>query len=256
MGAVGFHGYVPLERSSGTFLFATFRKVNSYCYLYFLNMNLSEELLELLEVYFPEEIYPLDYFVPVKSQLPTEYFFPLGEGIYEKGKWKVHDHYPLMVLAEDCGEEKTYLSQLSKSTLKSENFQEIEESVTNVYWNKLLLLLGEEAMKDCFFSHAIMGLRKGHSNQTTSSFVFTEKGQSFLKTNQKFFMAQLELLEPDVIIALGINQPKFLAGCFPKQLNGFSKVDSIEKFAKVCPKGFIEIFHDEHPLRIVFILEP
>lgn len=219
-------------------------------------MNLSEELLELLQVYFPEEIYPLDYFVPVKSELPNAYFFPLGEGIYEKGKWKVHDHYPIMVLAEDCGEEKTYLSQLSKSNLTPKFSQEIGESVTSVYWNKLLLLLGEETMKDCFFSHAIMGLRKGNTNQTANSFVFTEQCHSFLKANQKFFMAQLELLEPDVIIALGINQPKFLAGCFPKQLNAFSMVDSIEKFAKVCPKGFIEIFHDEHPLRIVFILEP
>lgn len=256
MGTVGFHGYVPLERSNGTFLYAKVRKVNSYNYLYFLNMNLSEELLELLQVYFPEEKYPLDYFVPVKSQLPTAFFFPLGEGIYEKGKWKVHDHYPIMVLAEDCGEEEAYSSQLSKSSLAVKTSQEIDESETNVYWNKLLLLLGEETMKDCFFSHFIMGLRKGKSNQSAHSFLYSAEGHSFLKANEKFFMAQLEILEPDVIIALGINQPKLLARCFPKQLKALSNVDSIEKFAKVCPKGFIEIFHDEHPLRIVFILEP
>jgi hypothetical protein len=219
-------------------------------------MNLSEELIELKQVYFPEEIFPKDYFVPIKSPIPTEYFFPLGEGIYEKGKWKVHDHYPIMVVAEDCGEEEAYLSQWSKIRMSPKFTKELGERESNEYWNKLLLLLGEETMKDCFFSHFIMGLRKENSNQSAHSFLYTAEGQSFLKANEKFFMAQLELLEPDVIIALGINQPKFLAGCFPKQLKALSTVDSLEKFVNVCPKGFMEIFHDGHPLRIVFIPEP
>lgn len=212
-------------------------------------MNLSEILYESLGEMIPANAYPKEHIVPIAARLSGAAFFPLGDGLYKAGDWKKEEHFPIMVLAQDCGNEAEAAEVLN-------TVSQSEMAYGNVNWLCIQKLLGEEAMQDCFFTTAIMGLRSGETKTSGSSYAFHAKAQDFLGLNQTFFELQLEEADPDVIIALGLSVCSFLGSIFPKQLHAFSKVKTQKDLDEACPKGFVDLIRDGNPLRIVFIGNP
>jgi hypothetical protein len=212
-------------------------------------MNLSEILFERLQELILPADYPAGEIVPIEKQLRGTAFFPLGEGILEAGKWKHDEHYPMMVLAQDCGNEAR-ANEVFASTLQS------ELAYGNTTWINLEKLLGKEAMKDCFFTTAIMGLRKSGQKDDQASYAFSTKGKDFLQLNLSFFREQLENADPDVIIALGLPVVHFLSAIFTREMHAFKELKSLKALESYCPKGYIDIIRDGNPLRIVFITKP
>lgn len=212
-------------------------------------MNLSEILYENLGEMIPANTYPKEHIVPITARLGGAAFFPLGDGLYKAGDWKKEEHFPIMVLAQDCGNEAEAAEVLN-------TVSQSEMAYGNVNWLCIQKLLGEEAMQDCFFTTAIMGLRSGETKTSGASYAFHAKAQEFLGLNQSFFELQLEEADPDVIIALGLPVCNFLSLIFPKQLQAFSKVKTQKDLDELCPKGFVDLMRDGNPLRIVFIGNP
>jgi hypothetical protein len=130
------------------------------------------------------------------------------------------------------------------STLQS------ELAYGNTTWINLEKLLGKEAMKDCFFTTAIMGLRKSGQKDDQASYAFSTKGKDFLQLNLSFFREQLENADPDVIIALGLPVVHFLSAIFTREMHAFKELKSCHfKRNLVVPILEMRIIKLKHQLK-------
>ena len=160
--------------------------------------------------------YP-DTMVKVKGEIPGLAFFPGGKGTFDN-KFSLTNKN-IMVLGQDFDSEKNYETSLQNGC---------EDIARNPTWRNLIAFLNEIQVSgnNCFFTNAIMGVRKG-SNSTGKSPAFKDK--VFIKECERFFLRQIEIQKPKVIFALGKYVAEFLSST-SDELTDWSK---LKNFAEI-----------------------
>ena len=126
-------------------------------------------------------------------------FFPGGKGTFNNEN--IISDKKIMILGQDFDCKDNF--EVSKNNGK-------EDIRKNPTWRNLLILLGEAGISnnDCFFTNAILGVRKGNKG-TGKSPAF--KSPEFIAGCQQFFLHQIEVQKPEAIFVLGKFTAKFLA---------------------------------------------
>ena len=209
-------------------------------------MKLSDELFNLcLKTIssYPEEI------KPVKQRLKGSAFFPGGDGIYKEGNWNILEKYPILFVGQDYDNEFNF-----KTVLKLKTESEIDNK--NKTWLNLIKLFGEDTLGKSFFTNAIMGLRKDESKNTGKSVAFKKTNIEFLKKNCEFFKQQLNILQPEIMICLGIQVPRFIGHCFPDQATYLMKISNYKELDQCNENGIHYIKHEQREIKVIFLTHP
>lgn len=132
-------------------------------------------------------------------------FFPGGDGLYKELGPLIFPVAGIMVLGHDFHSEDGY----------KRSFKLGGERLTDPTWRNLLLLLREAQipLNDCFFTNFYVGLREG----TATTGVFPgAKDKAFVARCQSFFLKQVEVQRPKVILTLGGHVPSLIAPLAPQ----------------------------------------
>ena len=139
----------------------------------------------------------------------------------EKNKFP---HNGIMVLGQDWGNEKG----LEKAIKEKEG-----DEIKNPTWRNLFAFLDELDIKrnECFYTNAIMGVRKGDKKPIGKSPAFKDK--KFIKECQDFFLYQIELQKPKSIFVLGLRVAEFLSETSDKledwkNIKNFKSIDKLQ----------------------------
>ena len=160
--------------------------------------------------------------VAVPDQIQGTSFFPGGTGLWVPEP-RILPPMPVggvMILGHDFHNEAGY-------KWSRENEQENLRSPT---WLNLLRFLEKVPIAPgrCFFTNVYMGLRCG--NETTGTFAGS-KSLEFVARCRRFFLHQLEVQRPVLVLTLGGHVPRFLAPLAPElarwnELAGFPARDA------------------------------
>ena len=171
-----------------------------------------------------EILYPSDM-IEVRGSIKGNAFFPGGTGLLN-GEHSLEGK-SVMILGQDFDCESSY----EKSLVNGQ-----EDIKRNATWRNLLYLLDSAGIdrNDCFFTNAIMGVRKA-DKATGKSPAF--KDSAFIKQCQVFFLYQLETQRPKAILALGKYVAEFLAPTSEQltdwhRIKNFSEIDKAKSQIK------------------------
>ncbi len=164
----------------------------------------SDLLFRQMQAAFPDESYPRDL-GPVPSLMDGLSFFPAGRGLYQPNgstQTPTFPHGGVMVVGRDFGTHGAYVQANA----------ERGERESDPTWNHLLTLLDEAGCdpRSCFFSNAFMGLRKGNQARNVGD-TPAHRDKKFLAACRDFFIVQLEMMRPRVLLTLGSAVPAFVA---------------------------------------------
>lgn len=169
-------------------------------------------------------LYPSNM-MEVKGSIKGNAFFPGGTGLLN-GEHSLAGK-SVMILGQDFDCESNYKESLTNGQ------ENIERNAT---WRNLLCLLDSVGIdrNDCFFTNAIMGVRKA-DKATGKSPAFRDK--VFIKQCQEFFLRQLETQRPKAILVLGKYVAEFLASTSEQlidwhRIKSFSEIDKAESQIK------------------------
>lgn len=148
--------------------------------------------------------------VPVEGRIPGTAFFPGGRGLWQPAT-DVVPPMPVggvMVLGHDFHSEVAFRASLEQRT-------EVPDAPRNGYkmpatWIELRKLFAEAGLplENCFFTNAYMGLRKG--SQNIGRFPGASD-RGFVDRCRAFFLRQVDVQRPSVIVTLGVSVPRFIA---------------------------------------------
>jgi len=142
--------------------------------------------------------YP-DTMLKICGEIKGTAFFPGGVGTIDNSE----DLFSrkIMILGQDFDCETNFNESVKRG------FEDIKGNPT---WRNILKLLKECQIKidECFFTNAILGIRKG-SEGTGKSPAFQDL--NFIDYCRSFFIKQVELQKPRLIIVLGKYPALFLA---------------------------------------------
>ena len=98
--------------------------------------------------------YP-DSMIKVRGEIPRRAFFPGGKGTFDNSD-QISDK-SIMILGQDFDSERGFKKSLHQGE---------EDIQKNSTWRNLLIYLNEAGINPCicFFTNAIMGIRKGESS--------------------------------------------------------------------------------------------
>ena len=155
----------------------------------------------------------------VKGEIPNRAFFPGGKGTFGNGN--IISDKDIMILGQDFDCEDNF--EVSKKNGK-------EDIKKNPTWRNLLAILSEVNISpdNCFFTNAIMGVRRGDKG-TGKSPAF--RNPEFIHACQDFFLEQIELQKPKAIFVLGKFTAIFLAD-LSERLNCWKKIQNFETLDK------------------------
>lgn len=164
----------------------------------------SDMLFQRMRAAFPDESYPRDL-EAVPSLMDGLSFFPAGRGLYQPNGSTEIPTFPfegVMIVGRDFGTLDAY-----KKAKASDDHGELESDPT---WKHLLALLDAADCdpRSCFFSNAFMGLRKGKRNVGDTQ---AHRDRNFLAACRDFFVTQIEMMRPRVLLTLGSAVPAFVA---------------------------------------------
>jgi len=162
---------------------------------------------------------------PINCTLTGLGFFPGGSGNYKNED--CISTKEVMVLGQDFGTAE-YVDNLPNG----------EDEKSSATWRNLLKFLSDCEIKpeNCFYTNAIMGVRKSMiingketAKMTGKSPAFKDK--NFIEQCQKLFLKQLELQKPKVVFVLGKETAHFLSPLSSdlvqwERLGSFSDIDS------------------------------
>jgi len=137
-------------------------------------------------------------------------FFPGCSGFHDDQSNSVNK--VVMIVGQDFDTEINYCKLGDKGEVKS-----------NTTWLNLVKLLDEISIPKsiCFFTNAYMGLRKNGKNRGPSP---AKKSPCFVKECQKFFLEQLRVINPELVLILGKEPAKFVAEIFPDSFARWQKM--------------------------------
>jgi uracil-DNA glycosylase len=169
-------------------------------------------------------------------------FFPGGPGVYwDCDETKSHDIPAggIMIVGNDFGHP---LPERARQSCKGES--------GGPTWRPLLEILRSGGIDpgECFFTNAYMGLRDGGKQEGCSPGMADAE---FVARCQRFFLDQLKIQQPGLVIALGTYVPPFLAKLAPDSLKAwdgddlsrgvlFSKIDQSPIIHDVMFPGVLE----------------
>ncbi|EKD26257.1 MAG: hypothetical protein ACD_79C01298G0002 [uncultured bacterium] len=138
----------------------------------------------------------------MEGMLPGTAFFPGGQGLFIANP----EHKPefpfgkIMVLGQDFDNATGF-----RSTIQNGDYDELNTPT----WRIMLPLLKNVGinLSTCFFTNAIMGVRNAEGNIGTSP---AFNSPEFLQQCQDFFIHQLTIQKPKLVIVLGKNVARFL----------------------------------------------
>lgn len=142
--------------------------------------------------------------VEIQQHLPGLGFFPGGDGLWKAPGQRNRPSMPaggIMVLGNNFQCEANYTA-----LLKTEE----EDRQKDATWRGLLSFLTTVHINPahCFFTNAYMGLVEGEDPTRT---VRGMTDPEFLRRCRGFFLRQLAVVQPRLILALGTKVPSFLA---------------------------------------------
>ncbi len=181
----------------------------------------------------------------VCGEIKGRAFFPGGKGTFDNSN-NISDKR-IMILGQDFDCEKNFNISLVNGE---------EDIKKNPTWRNLLEFLNKElkiSSKDCFFTNAILGIRKGDKS-TGKSPAF--KNKVFIKNCQEFFMYQLEIQKPMAIFVLGKYVAEFLSA-ISAELKSWSKIKNfktIDKQNNQIKKNVV--FNKDVRTNLVLLLHP
>lgn len=167
---------------------------------------------------------------PVAGEIKGRAFFPGGKGTFDDTS--IISDKPIMVVGQDFDVEANFRKAEAAG---QENIKK------NATWRNLLALLEEVriAPQSCFFTNAIMGVRvdlppdsQNKQSNTGDSPAF--KHPDFIKECQQFFLKQLEMQRPKLVLVLGKMPARFLATMVEdlrpwKQLKTITDIDNADQ---------------------------
>jgi len=140
----------------------------------------------------------------VKAEIPGLAFFPGGKGIYHDNDETISNK-KIMILGQDFDSETSYQASFKAGK---------EDEVKNPTWRNLLAFLEKVGIdrSNCFFTNGIMGIRTDDKS-TGPSPAF--KDDVFLNNCRNFFLEQISIQRPKLILVLGTYTAKFLSATSP-----------------------------------------
>ena len=120
----------------------------------------------------------------------------------------------------------------TKLKYESAKKNESEDISSNTTWKNLLCLLNEAKISpdNCFFTNAIMGVRNNGSAIGKSPGF---KNKIFIEKCQEFFLYQLEMQKPKIILVLGLKVAEFLS----ETSNNLDKWRKIKNYKTIDEKN-------------------
>ncbi len=106
------------------------------------------------------------------------------------------------------------------------------------------------------FTNTNIGLRINDSKNTGASKAFKKGNEIFLNENCNFFKEQLKAVQPELIICLGVQIPRFIGGCFPDQLPLLEMVRSFNDLDRLRKSGIFKLKYEGGEATIIFITHP
>jgi uracil-DNA glycosylase len=178
-----------------------------------------KEILALLDRVAP---YPVGV-IEVPHRIARTSFFPGGYGLWNTEADRALPPMPvggIMVLGHDFHCEASY-----RRVLKTNG-----ENLKDATWSNLLKLLAACGISTtkCFFTNFFMGLREGDKPMGTFPGL---RDSGFVERCRKFFLHQLRLQRPRLVLTLGQHVPRLLAPLSPalkpwNSAQGFRSMDA------------------------------
>lgn len=196
--------------------------------------------------------------VPVKKQLRGLGFFPGGDGLWKapgKAEPTDRDSKPIMIVGSTFGSQKE---------LESIPFEEDRDNKSKT-WEPLIRLLHNADVKPdrSFYTNAFPGVLKGNGNVVKLH--PAKLNARYMVEARKFFMAQLQHMQPRLVLFLGLLGPYALGedllnrcGWAPLlhplegKIQGFESVDLAGK--SMCPDLIIPGI--PHRVTVALLLHP
>ncbi len=147
------------------------------------------------------EPYPVGV-VAVPDELPFTAFFPGGAGVMldEQGARPAFPRGKVMIV----GNNFYHLAGFEKMRLKQKR-----DAGTPMWRNlKSTLERANIALEDCFFTNAYQGLMETESSMGASP---GASDANFVERCREFFRVQLSVVQPRLVVTLGVHVPEFLA---------------------------------------------
>ena len=159
----------------------------------------------------------------------------------------------VMVLGQDFDTEANH-KRIDKSK------GEIENNTTFRNLRKLLTELDID-VKDCFFTNAYMGLRpenntEGKTINTGTSPAAKKGAEDFAKDCQEFFMKQLEVVQPEVVLVLGKETAKFVSKVFPEECSKWADIRTLKSFYEIEDNICNNIEFEGRAIKFLFVIHP
>jgi hypothetical protein len=152
----------------------------------------------------------------------------------------------IMVLAHDwgtVGDFNTYAPQDA-------------ENLNNPTWRNMLSFFVKTGInpKECFFTNFFVGLRTGKSSVGIFPGI---KDASYVKLCQEFFVEQVEMQKPKLILVLGAHVPKLIANT-SNQLSSWRYFDTFKKLDEDNLASFsgVKIGNLNHTSSVVALVHP
>ena len=176
-------------------------------------------------------------------------FFPAGRGTFDNDENISGKR--IMILGQDFDCDNNYYDTDIALT---------ENPNGNATWRNLLSFLKEVSKEDihknCFYTNAIMGVRKGEIG-TGKSPAF--KDENFIKQCQKLFLKQLDIQKPKAIFVLGKYVAEFLEPLEKEGNTNLANWKSINNFAEVDIDDYWKIgvtFRNGIETNLVILVHP
>lgn len=193
--------------------------------------------LPLVEPY-PEGVLPIPEFIPGTA------FFPGGDGV-----WKEEGPVPfpvdgVMVVGHNFDSVKGYKDSHKKG----------KENLNGSTWGRTRLLLSRSGIdpKGCFFTNFYMGLIDG--DKAMGPFP-GRTDKEFVRRCQQFFLLQVALLQPRLIIVYGLQVPPLLAPLSP-QLEKWKNLKSVADLDRVGVVGHVQFGSGHTYATVVGLIHP
>lgn len=182
--------------------------------------------------------------IQVKNEIRGLAFFPAGTGTFSGDK-NLSDKN-IMILGQDFDCETTY----QNVTLKAER----EDTQKNPTWRNLLKFLKSVDVlpTECFFTNAIMGIRKGNRGIGKSP---AFKDKEFIENCREFFLYQLKIMEPNAIFVLGPRVGEFLSST-SKDLICWKSIPNFTTIDKTRTQTISATFNNGIKSKLVLLTHP
>lgn len=176
------------------------------------NVQTIEDLFALLDQF---QDYPSGV-LPTPTILPSTGFFPGSLGLWNPQPADTAHHPPvggIMVVGHNFDSEAGF----ERSSIRS------GENMKGPTWRNLLTFLQsvDIAPERCFFTNVYVGLVAG--NGAVGAFPGASD-HDFVQWCQRFLLLQFQLMQPRLVLSLGVYAPRFLARLSPELNRSWSRM--------------------------------